>query len=97
MKELKETVALMTSADYKERFQAEYYQLETRYLKLKNMCEKWDEDELDFEPTCPRGLYDKQLEHMLEYLHILVDRANMENIYLELDKEISEILSIATC
>lgn len=40
MKDLKETVSLMTSEDYKERFMAEYYQLETRYLRLRKMYEK---------------------------------------------------------
>ena len=34
MKQLSETVDLMQSADYKERFAAEYYQLENRFLKL---------------------------------------------------------------
>ena len=82
MKDLKDTVALMTSADYKERFQAEYYQLETRYLKLRDMCDKWDEDELDFEPTCPRGMYDKQLDVMHDYLTVLIDRAKLENVKL---------------
>lgn len=82
MVELKDTVALMTSADYKERFQAEFYQLETRYLKLRAMCDKWDEDELDFEPTCPRGMYDRQLEAMIYYLDVLVDRAKLENVEL---------------
>lgn len=42
MKDLKETISLMTSEDYKERFLAEYYQLETRYLKLRKMYENWD-------------------------------------------------------
>lgn len=84
MKDLKETAALMTSADYKERFKAEYYQLETLYLKLRSMCDKWDEDELDFEPTCPRGMYDKQLEAMINYLDVLVDRAKLENVELEI-------------
>lgn len=82
MKDLKDTVALMTSADYKERFQAEYYQLETRYLKLKTMCDKWDKDELDFTPTCPRGMYDKQLEAMYDYLIVLINRAKLENVEL---------------
>ena len=35
MTELKKTIPGMTSADYKERFVAEYQQTETRYLKLK--------------------------------------------------------------
>ena len=85
MKELKETVALMTSADYKERFQAEYYQLETRYLKLKAMCDKWDKDELDFVPTCPRKVYTAQLEYMLGYIAILIDRANIEKVDIIID------------
>lgn len=84
MKELKDTVALMTSADYKERFQAEFYQLETRYMKLRDMCDKWDEDELDFTPTCPRGMYDEQLDAMWDYLEVLVDRAKLEGVKLEI-------------
>lgn len=38
--ELMETVVLMCSADYKERFKAEYFQLKIRYEKLLTMCEK---------------------------------------------------------
>lgn len=82
MKELHETVALMTSADYKERFQAEFYQLETRYLKLKDMCDKWDKGKLEFEPTCPRSMYDRQLRSMYDYLDVLMDRAKLENVEL---------------
>lgn len=33
--ELKDTVEMMGSADYKERFKAEYYQTKIRYEKLK--------------------------------------------------------------
>ena len=55
MKELQETATMMCSADYKERFHAEYYQLETRHEKLKAMVEKWDKGELSFTPTCPRS------------------------------------------
>ena len=33
--ELKETVEMMNSSDYKERFKAEYYQTKTWYEKLK--------------------------------------------------------------
>ena len=35
MMELKDTVEMMNSADYKERFKAEYHQTKTRYEKLK--------------------------------------------------------------
>lgn len=33
--ELKDTIEMMTSEDYKERFKAEYYQTKIRYEKLK--------------------------------------------------------------
>ena len=39
MMELKETVEMMNSADYKERFKAEYMQVVIRYKKLANMLE----------------------------------------------------------
>lgn len=82
MKELKETAALMNSADYKERFKAEYYQLETRYLKLKGMVDKWDKGELNFTPTCPKATYDFQLRAMADYLGVLQIRAKMESVDL---------------
>ena len=82
MLQLKETAALMNSADYKDRFKAEYYQLETRYIKLKAMVEKWDNGTLEFTPTCPRATYDFQLKAMKEYLGILQIRAKMENVEL---------------
>ena len=85
MKTLEETVALMNSADYKERFTGEYYQLETRYLKLKAMTEKWDKGELNFTPTCPRSIYDRQLSYMLLYLFVLLERAEIEQIKLDID------------
>ena len=34
--ELRDTVDMMNSEDYKERFKAEYYQTVIRYGKLKN-------------------------------------------------------------
>ncbi len=40
--ELKDTMAEMTSGDYKERFKAEYNQAVIRYRKLKEMLDKWD-------------------------------------------------------
>mgnify|MGYP003305628671 CR=1 FL=1 len=40
--ELKDTIAGMTSPDYKERFKAEYQQVKIRYTKLKALLNKWD-------------------------------------------------------
>lgn len=37
MNELKDTIELMNSSDYKDRFKAEYYQLKIRYTKLHAM------------------------------------------------------------
>ena len=39
---LKDTVEMMNSDDYKERFKAEYYQLVIRYRSLRSMITKWD-------------------------------------------------------
>ena len=44
MMELKQTVEMMNSADYKERFKAEYMQVVIRYKKLANMLEKWEKE-----------------------------------------------------
>jgi hypothetical protein len=82
MKELQETATLMCSADYKERFRAEYYQLETRYEKLKAMVEKWDKGELNFTATCPRSTYDLQLRAMADYKAVLEMRAKIECVEL---------------
>lgn len=80
--ELKDTISLMTSADYKERFIAEYLQLKIRYNKLLNMLMKWDKGELDFKPDVPRMVYNKQILSMGEYIKTLEYRAKIENIDL---------------
>ena len=80
---LAETVEMMNSADYKERFKAEYAQLAIRYYGLRNMLEKWDNGTLEFEPTCPRSTYNLQIKAMTDYIAVLEARAVMENVYLE--------------
>lgn len=81
--ELKETVEMMNSADYKERFKAEYFQLKIRYEKLKDMLEKWDNGELDFKPTVSRFIYNVQIYLMKNYLDVLEFRAMQENVNFE--------------
>jgi hypothetical protein len=78
--ELKDTISLMTSNDYKDRFLAEYKQLKIRYDKLMAMCMTWDKGGLHFVPTCSRELYDIQLEAMRKYLSCLEARAVKEGI-----------------
>lgn len=85
IKTLKETVDLMISSDYKERFEAEYYQLYIRLEKLVGMLKKWDDGTLDFNPTVPRDLYNEQVMAMDEYLSILEKRAEIEGIDLGVD------------
>jgi hypothetical protein len=79
---LKDTVELMTSDVYKERFKAEYYQLALRYRSLEDMLVKWDNGTLNFKPTCPRSTYDMQIKAMTDYLAVLEARAVMEDITL---------------
>lgn len=86
--ELKDTVEMMNSSDYKERFRAEYKQVVMRYEKLSAMLEKWDNGELNFEPTCPRSTYNMQIKAMTEYIAVLEARAVMENV--DLDKQYGE-------
>lgn len=80
--ELKDTIELMVSADYKERFKAEYYQLAIRYKKLKTLLDKWDRGQLNFNPICPRSTYNMQINAMADLLAVLEARAVMEGIEL---------------
>ena len=76
------TIDLMRSADYKERFKAEYHQAKIRYDKLHKMLIKAEAGTLDFMPTCPPELLKEQKYHMGMYLHALEVRAEIEDIEL---------------
>lgn len=80
--ELNDTVKMMNSDDYKERFRAEYCQTVIRYGKLKNMLDRWDDGNLNFTPTCPRSTYNMQIRAMADYIAVLEARAVMEDIDL---------------
>jgi len=80
--ELRDTIETMNSEDYKERFKAEYYQVVIRYQKLKSMLDKWDNDQLEFAPTCPRSTYNMQITAMTDYIAVLEARAVMEGVKL---------------
>ena len=49
---LNETVEMMNSQDFKERFKAEYLQLKIRMEGLSNMLKKYKEGILNFKPKC---------------------------------------------
>ena len=80
--ELKDTIEIMDSSDYKERFQAEYYQTKIRYDKLHKMIVKAEAGTLEFEPKCDLELLKKQKSFMGQYLNCLEIRAEIERIKL---------------
>lgn len=84
--ELKETIEMMNSADFKERFRAEYFQTKIRYEKLKEMCNKYEAGTLNFTPSCSLETLRKQQEHVGLYLNDLEIRAEIEGINLEEEK-----------
>ena len=79
---LRETVGLMNSDNYQERFIAEYLQLVIRYINLRKMLIKHEAGTLNFEPKCDISILDDQLYHMEGYLRALEVRAEVEKIEL---------------
>lgn len=79
---LNETIEMMNSSDFKERFKAEYYQLKIRRDSLQNMLVKYKNDDLPFMPNCSYELLHKQLIFMDCYMNILSERAMIEGIEL---------------
>ena len=80
--QLKDTVAMMYSDDYKERFIAEYHQTKIRYDKLDDMTVKYEAGTLNFTPSCSLELLKEQKKHMGNYLRCLKIRAEIEGIEL---------------
>lgn len=78
--ELKDTVGLMESSDYKDRFKAEYYQTKIRYEKLHKMIVRYKAGTLEFEPTCDIQTLEMQAKAMGGYLFVLEVRAEIEGI-----------------
>ena len=75
--ELKNTIPLMTSDDYRERFKAEYYQKKIRAGKLQSLIQ-YDMDLAN----SPKIILERQLNAMLDYLSTLALRAEFEGINL---------------
>lgn len=82
MPELKDTIELMTSDDYKKRFIAEYDQTKIRYEKLHRMVVKYEAGTLTFTPKCDIELLKKQKAAMGQYLYCLEVRAEIEGVEL---------------
>ncbi len=77
-----ETVEMMNSTDYKERFRAEYFQLKIRIESLDAMLKKYKEGTLSFIPSCSYDLLNNQLIAMEKYRNYLIERAEIEDICL---------------
>lgn len=80
--DLKDTTKMMNSSDYKERFQAEYWQTKIRYDKLDAMTVKYEAGTLNFTPSCSLELLKEQKKHMGNYIRCLKIRAEIEGIDL---------------
>ena len=80
--ELKDTIELMNSDAYQDRFKAEYYQTKIRYEKLHKIAIKYEAGTLEFTPNCPLELLKEQKSYMGNYLRTLEIRAEIEGIEL---------------
>ena len=79
---LADTVELMQSEDFKERFRAEYYQAKIRSEKLHDTLVKYEAGTLTFSPKCSIELLKRQYDVMIEYVYLLEVRAKIEGIEL---------------
>ena len=82
MMELKDTVDLMTSADWKDRFIAEYLQTKIRYEKLNRLIVKRMVGKTYFETPIPMESWREQALHMGGYLLELEKQAALHGIEL---------------
>ena len=80
--DLAETIELMSSSDYKDRFKGEYLQTKIRYERLHKMIVKYEAGTLDFSPDCTLELLKTQASAMGQYLYCLEVRAEIERIDL---------------
>ena len=81
---LNQTVELMLSEDYKERFIAEYVQVKIRAFRIARVLNRVvDKSAPDyFETTCSFDVLAEQLYYMANYLSVLENRSLIENIDL---------------
>ena len=80
--ELKDTIELMNSQDYEDRFRAEYWQAKIRYDKLYDITVKYEANTLTFTPKCSLALLKEQKMYLGNYIRTLKIRAEIERIEL---------------
>ena len=81
---LSQTVELMDSNNYKERFIAEYAQIEIRTKRLERVLKSVEDKTCPkcFEPTCDIEILKSQFKTMNAYRATLIFRASIEEIEL---------------
>ena len=80
--ELKDTIELMISGNWQDRFVAEYLQTKIRYDKLHQLIVKREAGKIDFETPIPLESWKAQAHHMGLYLMELEKQAVIHNINL---------------
>ena len=80
--ELKDTVELMTSSDWKDRFKAEYLQTKIRYEKLHKLIIAREVGKIDFNTPISLESWKTQASHMGLYLYELEKQACIHGIEL---------------
>lgn len=75
---------------YKKRMLYEYQQLVNRKIKLGNIIALAKSGDLGFELNCPIELLEKQLDIMQEYMKVLEERGQYEDIDLSFDMREAE-------
>lgn len=80
--ELRETVELMESKDWKDRFIAEWLQTRIRYEKLHKMIIKREVGRHGFSTPIPLDSWKAQAQYMGLYLHELEKQAVLHEIEL---------------
>ena len=83
---LDQTIGYMLSADYKDRFKAEFWQLSIRASKLEHYIKRIKDTQATGEPEPPHDcsveLLEEQLDCMYDYRRILLKRGLTEHINL---------------
>ena len=83
LEEKKAEIAGEIGEDHDDRLKAEYQQALIRHTKLKAMLKKYDAGTLPFTPSCPVEILRAQKGVLAAYVHLLRERARIENIGLD--------------
>lgn len=77
-----DTIKLMNSTDFKDRFKAEYHQLQNRIESFDKSLQDIRHNKASFEPKSNIKLLDGQMRSMISYKTHLEEIAKLEGIDL---------------